>query len=113
MVDLLRREDIDAIIICLPILLQPELIKKALSAGKHVLSEKPIAKDVATAEALLAWYNKSAPSRIWAVAENLRILEPITYAVSKLKEIGGELTTFRVDWFQLMDESNKFYHTEW
>ena len=40
----------------LPILVQPDFIKKALSAGKHVLAEKPIAKDVATATELLDWY---------------------------------------------------------
>jgi len=50
--DLLQRKDIHAVIIALPILVQPAIIKKALSAGKHVLSEKPIATDVATAEGL-------------------------------------------------------------
>jgi len=32
----------------LPIIAQPDYIKKALLAGKHVLSEKPVAKDLET-----------------------------------------------------------------
>lgn len=38
--DLLARSDIKAVTIALPIKNQPEYIKKALLAGKHVLSEK-------------------------------------------------------------------------
>lgn len=34
--DLLARNDIHAVIVALPILVQPELIKQALLAGKHV-----------------------------------------------------------------------------
>lgn len=37
--ELLKREDIDAVIVALPIPKQPEIIEKALKAGKHVLSE--------------------------------------------------------------------------
>ena len=46
---LLARDDIDAVDVLLPITLQPAIIQKALAAGKHVLSEKPVAPDVATA----------------------------------------------------------------
>lgn len=38
--DLLARTDIKAVTIALPIKNQPEYIRKALLAGKHVLSEK-------------------------------------------------------------------------
>jgi predicted dehydrogenase len=38
--DLLARSDIKAVTIALPIKNQPEYIRKALLAGKHVLSEK-------------------------------------------------------------------------
>ena len=48
---LLARDDISAVIIALPITAQPAVITKALAAGKHVLAEKPIAKDVASAKA--------------------------------------------------------------
>jgi len=54
--DLLARDDIRAVIIALPIPAQPAYIKQALTAGKHVLAEKPVAKDVATARELIQWY---------------------------------------------------------
>ena len=54
--DLLLREDFHSVIIALPILSQPEYIEAALAAGKHVLSEKPIAGDLKRAEALIKYY---------------------------------------------------------
>ena len=45
---LLARPDIEAVFVILPISKQPEVVLKALAAGKHVPSEKPTAKDVAT-----------------------------------------------------------------
>lgn len=54
--NLLSRKDIDAVIIALPILSQANIIARALQAGKHVLSEKPVAKDVATATKMLQDY---------------------------------------------------------
>jgi predicted dehydrogenase len=51
--DLLQRQDIKAVIIVLPIPVQPDIIRRCFVAGKHVLSEKPIAKDVSTARLLL------------------------------------------------------------
>lgn len=36
---MLKREDVQAVIVALPISSQPEIIEKAWKAGKHVLSE--------------------------------------------------------------------------
>ena len=57
--ELLARSDIQAVIIALPISAQPAYIKQALTAGKHVLAEKPIAKDIATARELIQWYGSN------------------------------------------------------
>jgi predicted dehydrogenase len=44
------------VIVVLPITLQPTIIRQALAAGKAVLSEKPVAKDVAEGAKLIAEY---------------------------------------------------------
>jgi predicted dehydrogenase len=66
--DLLLREDIHSVIIALPILSQPEYIEAALAAGKHVLSETPIAGDLKRAEALIKYYksDKVKNKATWA-----------------------------------------------
>jgi len=63
----------------LPILIQPEFIRKALKAGKHVLAEKPIAGDVKTAKELVDWYRGEIDtSKVnWSVAENFRFFDSL------------------------------------
>ncbi|KAF4949861.1 hypothetical protein FGADI_8605 [Fusarium gaditjirri] len=86
--DLLARSDIAAVSACATILVQPQLIRKALSARKHVLSEKPIAQDTETAMDLIQWYNSQSNPPIWAVAENFRFNESLR-------------------------KENKYFNTEW
>ena len=95
--DLLARQDIHAVIIAVPLFLQSELIKKALEAGKHVLSEKPIAEDVKTAESLTEWYRGARRKEIWSVAENFRFLPGIKLASDQLKELGGTVVSFSLN----------------
>ncbi len=63
---ILARDDIDAVCLIVPIASLPAMIEAALAAGKHVISEKPVAPDVATARRLLALPRHS----VWTVAEN-------------------------------------------
>ena len=51
---LLSRSDIDAVSICLPDFLHKEATVAAAAEGKHVLCEKPLALDVASADEMLA-----------------------------------------------------------
>ncbi|OQE44210.1 hypothetical protein PENCOP_c002G06062 [Penicillium coprophilum] len=112
--DLLARSDIGAVIIALPILVQPEFIKNALLAGKHVLSEKPIAKDVATAQELLKWYKSEIDTSkvFWAVAENFRYMTKFLFAAEQVQKL-GKVQNFRVNVHSLMDVKNKYFHTAW
>lgn len=75
--DLLLREDVHAVILALPIMKQPEYIEAALAAGKHVLSEKPIAENTTRAKQLIQYYksDKVKGGATWGVAENFRYLE--------------------------------------
>jgi UDP-N-acetyl-2-amino-2-deoxyglucuronate dehydrogenase len=51
---LLQRDDVDAVSICLPDFLHVEAALAAARAGKHILCEKPLALDVAGADTMLA-----------------------------------------------------------
>ena len=129
--DLLNRPDISAVIIgyvnpgltkhlfiilkltiihSLPILVQPDFIRQALLAGKHVLSEKPIAKDVATARELLSWYknNIDASKVFWAVGENFRYLTKFLFAAEQVRQM-GQVRNFRVNVHSLVKQDNKYY----
>ncbi len=52
--DLLARDDIDAVSVCVPNALHAKLTLAALDANKHVLCEKPPASTVAEAQAMAA-----------------------------------------------------------
>ena len=95
----LSRSDIHAVIIALPILVQPEYIKKAIAAGKHVLSEKPIAKDVQTAKDLIDWYGKNkmvhGQTIGWSVAENFRYIDSLRTAREEREKL-GKILEFRL-----------------
>ncbi|KAF2743528.1 NAD(P)-binding protein [Sporormia fimetaria CBS 119925] len=119
--ELLKREDITGVIIALPIAVQPSYIKKAILAGKHVLAEKPIAKDVATATELLQWYKShiassgpqsSTKAPIFAIAENFRFFESFTYAAEKIASFGRVLQ-FRTRVSNLVQPGGKYYETAW
>ena len=88
--DLLLRDDIHAVILALPILSQPEYIEAALAAGKHVLSEKPIAGDIKRAEHLIQFYrsDKVKGGAPWGVAENFRFLESFEYGRQEVQRLG-------------------------
>ena len=108
---LLQRSDIQAVIIALPILVQPDVIRKAMSAGKHVLSEKPIAEDLETAQQLITFHKDYAVK--WAVGENFRFWPAVVKAFEILKGSRGELVTFSVKFSTFVDDKDKYFQTEW
>ncbi|OXG36200.1 NAD-binding Rossmann fold oxidoreductase family protein [Cryptococcus neoformans Bt120] len=114
---LLSREDIGAVIIALPILSQPEIITKALKAGKHVLSEKPVSQDVTSATKMLKDYQKNYQPQglVWRVAENWEVEPAHIFAAEALKAGRiGNLNAFSTSSVLFVDkEDNKYFETEW
>ncbi|CAN9213428.1 unnamed protein product [Alternaria alternata] len=111
--DLLKRDDVKGVVIALPILAQPDYIKKALAAGKHVFAEKPIAKDLATAQDLLAWtQNSSNTSATYTVAENFRFIDSYVWGSEQVASL-GRILTFRVRVAAMVQAGSKYYETEW
>lgn len=68
--DLLARDDIDAVYVPLPAALHAEWVERAVRAGKHVLSEKPLTTDLRTAAHLVT----AAAERDVVLAESLMFL---------------------------------------
>lgn len=110
--DLLARSDIHAVIIALPIKNQPDYVRKALLAGKHVLSEKPIAENVKDAKELLKWYRSEIDTKkvTWGVAENFRYLASHDHAAEAVRKM-GRILGFRVKVYSMV-EGGKFFETE-
>lgn len=110
---LLARDDIEAVDILLPIPLMPSMVRKALDAGKHVISEKPAAPDLATGRELLAQYART-PDLVWMVGENWRY-EPGMVQAAEIVRSGeiGHPVTVQFSQHVLMTADNKYYHTAW
>jgi predicted dehydrogenase len=100
------------VILALPITKQPEYIEAALAAGKHVLSEKPIAGDVKRAEHLIRYYrsDKVKGGATWAVAENFRFLESFEYGRQEVEKL-GRILGFSVKMFGNVKVGDKYFGT--
>ncbi|CRG89476.1 hypothetical protein PISL3812_06512 [Talaromyces islandicus] len=109
---LLKRADIQAIVVSLPIANQPPYIKSALLAGKHVLSEKPVAENVKEAEELIQWYRSEVKGPTWAIAENWRFLASYKFAAEQIKTL-GKITGFQGRHHSCVPLNWKFNLTEW
>lgn len=113
---LLARPDIVAVIVVLPITTQPDIIRKALAAGKHILSEKPVAKDVASGLKLIEEYEKQykAKGLIWRVAENFEAESGYQAAARVIKEGKiGKVIFYNARVVNYIDQSSKWYNTPW
>jgi predicted dehydrogenase len=64
--DLLRAEDIDVIDICTPPMVHYMMVRAALSAGKHVICEKPLVGSLAQVDEIMA-LEKTARGRLMPV----------------------------------------------
>lgn len=113
---LLARSDIAAVIVVLPITMQPAIVLQALAAGKHVLSEKPVAPDVARGLDLIKTYKELYEPKglIWRVAENFEA-EPGYRKVGEIIRAGkiGDVIFFKTVVVNYIDKESKWYKTPW
>ncbi|KAJ5664921.1 NAD-binding Rossmann fold oxidoreductase [Penicillium maclennaniae] len=114
---LLQRSDIGAVIVALPILVQPDVVRKCLAAGKHVLCEKPVAKDTKAAHELIKDYERDylPQGLIFSVAEQFRYDRAFTRAASLVADgrIGKLHHVHARVWGNIQPGDNQYYETEW
>ena len=113
---LLARSDITSVIVILPISSQPRIILKALEAGKHVISEKPVAPDVDQGLGLIKEYNSKYKPKglIWRVAENFEAeagyrAAGAAIAAGKI----GKVMFFKAVVVHYIGTETKWYKTPW
>ncbi|KAL1968621.1 hypothetical protein VTN77DRAFT_1447 [Rasamsonia byssochlamydoides] len=113
---LLQRDDVTSVIVALPTTVQPAIVQKCLAAGKHVLMEKPIAKDVKEGVALIEEYESQFQPKklILAVAEQFRFDRAHEKARQLVADgaIGKLVAAHARVWSNVVP-GNKWYETEW
>jgi predicted dehydrogenase len=110
---LLARPDVEAVEVLLPIRALPDAISQTLASGKHLLSEKPIAADLATARQLLAQHAHH-PKTIWMVGENWRYEAAFVQAAEMIRaDAIGTPLTFQWAHYTPITANSKYYHTAW
>jgi predicted dehydrogenase len=110
---MLARADVEAVDVALPVEPLPEAVEKALAAGKHVISEKPVSPDVATGRGLIE-FARAYPGQQWMVAENDRF-EAAYQRAGELIRAGAIGRPLLASWLLPISvkPDNKYYHTPW
>lgn len=113
--ELFALPNVDAVLISLPIADQPRYVLKALKAGKHVLSEKPMAPSLAAGRALVKAakpYQKRGLK--WMVGENYAFLPQVIQAEAWLAEGAlGDVRVVEVRQMSIAREDNPYVQTLW
>jgi predicted dehydrogenase len=111
--DIFNDPAIDAVDVVLPILELPGMVKAALAAGKHVISEKPLAATLAEGRAMLK-AAQAHPHLAWVVAENWRYAPHIQHAAQIIQSGAlGQLGMFHWAIYAGLKPQNKYYQTAW
>ncbi|ODN92763.1 NAD-binding Rossmann fold oxidoreductase [Cryptococcus wingfieldii CBS 7118] len=113
----LADDEIDAVLFVLPITKQPDLVRRAWKAGKHVLSEKPLGRDVREAKELVAEYERVYKPKdlIWRVAENYAHEPVLRWAADLLKSTpeAGPILYWDLKFIAFVEDGSKYHATSW
>lgn len=113
---MLKRPDIHAVSIAVSIASAPDLIRKALLAGKNVISEKPIAPTTQIAEELIQLYHSLRETKkglTWVVGENFRMWKSVERAGSIIRNLQCKILTFQCRIYHHINMTNKYFHSDW
>ena len=108
---LLRRDDVEALNVVLPVQVQPASLELALQSGKHVVSEKPIARSAAEGQRLIEQHTSGS---VWMVAENFRYQAAYVKAAELVAE-GAIGKPVLANWtmYNALNPGDKYYETFW
>jgi predicted dehydrogenase len=112
--ELLARDDVDAVLVSVPIPVLYGIARDALVAGKHLLCEKPTGTDEEQARAFLA-FERDFPDRVVLVGENYFYRDDIRHARALLDDgaIGKlHLMSYRRAG-QTVPREGRFMNTPW
>jgi len=112
--DLLRRDDIEAVLISLPIPMNYPVTQEALAAGKHVICEKPAGVDDAEGRKFIE-LERQYPDQAVLITENSFYRDDARYA-RKLIDDGALGRMHLVSWRvvgQLIPREGQFSSTPW
>ncbi len=100
---MLEREDVDAVDICTPNYLHAPMAIAALRSGRHVLCEKPLARNAAEAKRMVETAKKS--KRILMIALNNRFREDVRI-LKEFIERGelGDVQYVKAGWLRMAQE---------
>ncbi|HET9958558.1 MAG TPA: Gfo/Idh/MocA family oxidoreductase [Polyangiaceae bacterium] len=110
--ELFALPELDAVLISLPIHLQPRYVLQALAAGKAVLSEKPIAPNLREGKQLV----KAAArfDKPWLVGENFAFM-PQVARLQRWIQSGklGQVRLVEAVLINAMNRKNPYFNTSW
>lgn len=110
---LLKDPQIEAVDIVLPIPVMPDVTAQVLRQDKHLISEKPIAAEVAVGRQLLDLYAQQS-GQVWMVGENWRYESAFVRAAALVRDgaIGKPLTC-HIALYLPMLPNNKYFQSRW
>ena len=98
---MLQDPEIDAVTICLPTARHAEATIEALNAGKHVLCEKPMARNAAEADAMVS--AAKATGKVLMISQNQRFTNEAQYLRKAMDERRfGDVYFVRTGWRRTM-----------
>ncbi len=111
--ELLKNPDIEAVDIALPIELNYLVSADSLAAGKHVITEKPLASSLSEGRKMVELAGKYP--LVTMVAEHFRYKEAFQRVKTVIEEgvIGDVMTVFWNSFDRVHPDNNKYARTKW